>query len=196
MPAQRPEDATRAISDAARYAGAVLSREDIRRALLALADELAEMSARCEIVVVGGAAVVLLYGARETTKDVDVVILSHIDPALVRRAVQRVGGALDLPDDWLNDAAKGYVHGLALGDVLIDEPALMVRALAPHQLLAMKLSAWRDDVDIEDARLLLAKLPGSQDEVWRLVEPHVVPGRETKAYYAFCDLWEAEHESE
>ena len=173
----------------------MLSRDDIRRALLALASELEAVSARCEIVVVGGAAVVLLYGARETTKDVDVLILSRVDPALVRRAVQRVAGALGLPDDWLNDAAKRYVHGLALGDVLIDEPALLVRALAPHQLLAMKLSAWRDDVDIEDARLLLAKLSGDRDEVWGLVEPHVVPGRETKAYFAFCDLWEAEHGS-
>jgi hypothetical protein len=51
----------------------------------------------------------------------------------------------------------------------------------------MKLSAWRDDVDIDDARLLLGQLSGDQDQVWNLVEPHVVPGRETKAYYAFCD---------
>ncbi|MGK4004926.1 DUF6036 family nucleotidyltransferase [Sorangium sp. So ce1036] len=68
----------------------MLSRDDIRRALVALADELADMSTRCEIVVVGGAAVVLLYGAREATKDVDALILSRIDPALVRKAVQRV----------------------------------------------------------------------------------------------------------
>ena len=171
----------------------MLSRDDIRRALLALAVEFEGMSARCEVVVVGGAAIVLLYGAREATKDVDVLILNRADPTVVRRAVERVAGLLGLPGDWLNDAAKGYVHGLALGDVLLDEPALLVRALAPHQLLAMKLSAWRDDVDIEDARLLLTKLSTDRDEVWRLVEPHVVPGRETKAYYAFCDLWEAEH---
>ena len=173
----------------------MLSRDDIRRALLALADELAAVSVRCEVVEVGGAAVVLLYNAREATKDVDVLLLGGSDPVLVRRAVQRVAGALDLPDDWLNDAAKGYVHGLALGEVLLDEPALLVRALAPHQLLAMKLCAWRDDVDIDDARLLLGKLSGDREEVWRIVEPHVVPGRETKAYFAFCDLWEAEHGS-
>lgn len=174
----------------------MLSRDDILRALLALAGELEGMPVRCEIVVVGGAAVVLLYGAREATKDVDVFILRQGDPSLVRKAVQRVAEALELPDDWLNDAAKGCVHGLARCDVLLDEPALLVRSPAPHQLLAMKLSAWRDDVDIDDARVLLGQLTGNQDQVWSLVEPHVVPGRETKAYYAFCDLWEAEHESE
>jgi hypothetical protein len=174
----------------------VLSRDEIRRALLALAGELARAAVRCEIAVFGGAALVLLYGAREATKDVDVVILRQGDPALVRKAVQRVADALGLPADWLNEAGKGYVHGLALGEVLLDEPALLVRALAPQQLLAMKLSAWRDDVDIEDARLLLGQLSGDRDEVWSLVEPHVVPGRETKAHYAFCDLREAEHESE
>lgn len=163
----------------------MLSRDEIHRALLALAGQLQEMSSRCELVVAGGAAVVLLYGAREATKDVDAVFLSRSDPAVLRTAVQRVAADLALPDDWLNDAAKGYVHGLALGDVLIDHPALLVRALAPHQLLAMKLSAWRDDVDIDDARLLLTKLSADRDEL--------VPGRETKANFAFCDLWEAEH---
>ena len=55
----------------------------------------------------------------------------------------------------------------------------------------MKLSAWRDDVDIDDARLLLGKLAGDKAAVWRQVEPHLVPGRELKAQYAFEDLWEA-----
>jgi hypothetical protein len=174
----------------------MLSQDDIRRALLALASELARSSIRCEIAIMGGAAVVLLYGARAATKDVDAIILGGLDPKEVRMAIERVAEELGLPNDWLNDAAKGYVHGIALGDVVIDEPSLVVRTLAPHQLLAMKLSAWRDDVDIEDARLLLTKLSADRDETWRLVEPHILPGREIKAYYAFCDLWEGQHESE
>ena len=125
----------------------------------------------------------------------DVVPLNASDPKALREAAARVAGDLSLPADWFNDAAKGFVHGLALGEVLIDEPTLLVRTLAPHQLLAMKLSAWRDDVDIEDARLLLRALAADRDEVWRLVEPHLVPGRETKAYFAFSDLWESEHGS-
>jgi hypothetical protein len=85
------------------------------------------------------------------------------------------------------------VHGIALGDLILDEPSLLVRALAPQQLLAMKLSAWRDDVDIEDARLLLTKLSSDRDAVWQQVEPHLVPGRELKASLAFSDLWESQH---
>jgi len=56
----------------------------------------------------------------------------------------------------------------------------------------MKLSAWRDDLDVADARLLLSKIAGDQASVWQQVEPHLVPGRELKARYAFDDLWEAD----
>lgn len=147
----------------------MLSRTDIEHALQALADQLEEVGARYEIAVVGGAAVVLLYGARNSTKDVDALFLAGGEPSILRRAVERTARALELPDDWMNDAAKGFVHGLSLGRVVIDRPGLVVTVLAPHQLLAMKLCAWRDDVDIEDARLLLSKLSGSQDEIWRLI---------------------------
>lgn len=54
----------------------------------------------------------------------------------------------------------------------------------------MKLCAWRDDVDIADARRLLQELTGAYDEGWRKVEPCLQPGRELKAKYAFDDLWE------
>lgn len=172
-----------------------LSAEEIRRAFTALAEELQRAGARAELAVAGGAALVLLYGARESTRDVDAITLAAAPDGAVRAASAAVAGAMGLPGDWLNDAAKGYVHGLALGERLFDSEALVVRALAPHQLLAMKLSAWRDDVDIEDARLLLRSLPGDRDAAWSSVEPHLVPGRELKSRYAFEDLWEAEHGS-
>ena len=54
----------------------------------------------------------------------------------------------------------------------------------------MKLSAWRDDVDVDDARLLLDHLPGTRDAIWAQLVLHLVPGRELKARYAFDDLWE------
>ena len=128
----------------------LLSRADILRALEALARELEASGAtiRNEIVVAGGAAIVVLYAARD-----------------------------------------------APGKVLLDRPALLIRALAPQQLLAMKLSAWRDDVDIGDARVLLQEFAGERTQIWSLIEPFLVPGRELKARYAFDDLWESERGS-
>ena len=111
----------------------------------------------------------------------------------VAEAAAKVAMALELPSDWLNDAAKGYVHGLSLGPVLLDMPTLRVRTLSSVQLLAMKLSAWRDDLDVEDARRLLKECRGAREDVWREVEPYVVPEREMKARYALDDLWESEH---
>ena len=57
----------------------------------------------------------------------------------------------------------------------------------------MKLYAWRDDVDIADATRLLETLtgPGNRAEVWKHIEPFLMPGRELKAQYAFDDLWES-----
>ena len=170
----------------------LLSREDILGALQALAGELRPEGSPAEIIVGGGAALVLLYDAREATKDVDAFALLSPDPTLVREAARRIADSLGLPKDWLNDGAKGYLHGLLPGEILFEAPSLVVRAVAPQQLLAMKLSAWRDDVDISDARLLLSKLAGRSDQVWAEIEPYLVPGRELKARYAFEDLWELE----
>jgi hypothetical protein len=163
-----------------------LSRQQILAALQLLARELPTGHPPREIVVVGGAALVLLYDAREATKDVDAVIVDRS----VLEAARRVAGHLSLPDDWLNDAAKGYLQGNSIGPVLFTSDTLLVRTLAAHHLLAMKLSSWRDDGDNYDARLLLSHLAGDMDAVWALVEPHLLPGRELKARYAFEDLWE------
>lgn len=172
----------------------LLSRVTILKALEELARELGAMgtTGQEEIVLAGGAALVLMYNAREATRDVDVCWVGS-GSASVREAARRVATALELPEDWLNDGAKGYLNGLLPGEVLLDRPTLLVRTLGPQQLLAMKLSAWRDDVDISDARLLLPEVQGSREDVWREVEPFLVPGRELKARYAFEDLWESVH---
>jgi hypothetical protein len=56
----------------------------------------------------------------------------------------------------------------------------------------MKLAAWRDDVDVADARVLLRNLrqEGTRENVWGMLAPFVPRGAELKAQYAFEDLWE------
>jgi hypothetical protein len=169
-----------------------LSRTQIVAALQALSLKLEGRGRKAELLVMGGAAIVLLYGARESTRDVDAVAIGTGGPE-VFEAAKDVAGELELPEDWLNEGAKGYLHGLTIGESVFESAALTVKAVAVPQLLAMKLSAWRDDVDIGDAGLLLSKLSGARDEIWSRVRPHVVPGRELKAQLAFDDLWESQH---
>ncbi len=112
---------------------------------------------------------------------------------MVRQAAKQVAAELGWSEDWLNDAAKGYLVGLSEGPLVYESRGVRVWQPAPEQLLTMKLSAWRDEVDIDDARRLLQELHpgGERDATWKRVEPYLVPGRELKAQYAFLDLWES-----
>lgn len=40
---------------------------------------------------------------------------------------------------------------------------------------------------------VIATIKGGRDEIWREVEPYLIPGNELKAQYAYADLWEAHH---
>lgn len=66
-----------------------LSATAIRQAFDALSVELADAGERGELVVVGGAALVLLFGVRETMKDVDAFFLAP-QAAKMRAAAARV----------------------------------------------------------------------------------------------------------
>ena len=174
---------------------ATLSKEEIIRALERLGQLAQAQGYEIELIIVGGAAMVLAYGTRQSTHDVDVVIVKPHEARVARELAKKVARELDWNEDWLNDAAKGYVVGLSEGQVLISAQGIQVRAPAVEQLLAMKLSAWRDDVDISDARRLLEELAqtGDHDQIWQKVEPYLVRGDELKAQYAYQDLWELIH---
>ena len=174
---------------------ALLTRPQIEGALRRLGELALQHGESIELLAVGGAVMVLAYEARLATHDVDAVSLKPGLSPLVRGLVKQVAEELDWPDDWLNDGARSFLVGLSDGGVIYAAPGIIVHCPALTQLLAMKLSAWRDDVDIQDADRLLRELADLGDEdqeaLWAAVEPFVVPGQELKARYAFLDLWES-----
>ena len=171
---------------------AIFTKREIIEALERLGQLAEAQSEMVELMLVGGALMVLAYDARQSTRDIDVVILAPREAHRVRTLAKKVAAERDWPDDWLNDAVKGYLVGLSLGPVIFSAPGIEVRRPSIAQLLAMKLSAWRDDVDIADARRLLSELRAGRgrEVVWQEVRPYLVPGYELKAQYAFQDLWE------
>lgn len=168
----------------------VFSRGEIESAISRLG-ELANLEGtHVELLIVGGAAMVLAFGARESTKDVDFAPLGNTDLQVVRRLARQVAQEKGWNDDWLNDAAKGFLHGVSFGDTVFESSGIRVYSPSTAQLLAMKLTAWRDDVDIADAELLLGRAGASTiEETWSQIAEFVPPGYELKASYALEDLW-------
>jgi predicted nucleotidyltransferase len=172
---------------------ALLTAEQIKFGLERLGQLAALEGLQLRLALVGGAVMALVYQARASTRDVDALFFSPPDAATVRRLALLVALEMGFSEDWLNDGAKGFVQGLELGQRLIATEGIEVWQVSPAQLLAMKLSAWRDDTDIQDATRLLQEFSGTRDEVWRQLEPFLSKGDELKANYAFLDLWESVH---
>jgi Nucleotidyltransferase of unknown function (DUF6036) len=129
------------------------SRPKIINALQALGDELTRRGVHGQVFIVGGAAMALAYSSRRVTKDIDAVFEPK---SIVYQAAAKVADDLDLPEDWLNDAVKGFMPGddpdrLPLPDVR----GIEVTTASPAYLLAMKLMAMRFGEDEEDIQLLL-----------------------------------------
>jgi len=115
-----------------------------------------------EVVLVGGAAMILHYGAQRTTRDVDVLVTNG-DRAELWRAVRAVAHEHGLPDDWITDAVKGFADILpsdfAERLVRLDLRAerLRVHVIGLPELVAMKIVALREQ-DMEDLDLLMPRL--------------------------------------
>jgi len=149
-----------------------MERSDIEGALRDVAVELNHRGIVAHIRLVGGAAMVLEYAARESTSDVDA---SFHPNETVRKVAVAVGQTRGLPVDWLNDAAAIFIPSFK-------EPAwvevmtvgtVAVTAADPRTLLAMKMRASRGQRDAPDLEVLLAACEiASVDAALRLYEEH------------------------
>lgn len=131
----------------------MLTSSEIRRLFEKLNAALQERGEAGELGLVGGAAMCLVYNARAATKDVDAVF----EPASVLRAIARqVAEEEGLPEDWLNDAAKGFLRPGFTRQEVLHLSNLLVWTPEPRYMLAMKcLSARWDTSDRDDVVFLL-----------------------------------------
>lgn len=121
----------------------------LREALSRLDSLLAQVGVAGDIFVFGGAALVLGYDARDSTRDIDAIWRPH--GTLLRHA-WTVAAELGLPRSWLNDQATSYLPSgfVETGRTVFDGAALRVTVAEPELLLAMKVRAGRrgDERDI------------------------------------------------
>lgn len=138
--------------------GSRLTRADMLRLFDLLDAELASEDVQGELYLVGGAVMCLALDAREATRDVD----GYFQPTgVIRQAAGRVAARAGVPDDWLNDAVKGFLSSRGDFDPYLELDHLKVFVARPEYLLAMKCAAMRlgeEFRDLDDVRYLLRAL--------------------------------------
>ncbi|MDP2935118.1 MAG: hypothetical protein Q8O86_01350 [Dehalococcoidia bacterium] len=128
-----------------------LGGKEIKDYLRQVGHYLHEQSLTGEILLVGGAFMMLVLQQRKTTKDVDAYFAAH--PEAIREAAARVARERGLPADWLNDAVKGFLYTQPEMTLWLECPGLRVYAPHPSYIFAMKAIAGRPE-DLRDLRSL------------------------------------------
>jgi hypothetical protein len=141
----------------------MLDRNSIIQAVARLAALLRERRTSGEMCLFGGSAMVMVWRARPSTRDVDAVFSP---PGLIRSLADRVRKEQDLAEGWLNNGVSRFLshknHVALLGYAKFN--TLRVLAPSPRYMLAMKLIASRialapgEPEDIQDIRYLVRHL--------------------------------------
>ncbi|MCI8646952.1 MAG: hypothetical protein HFE76_09230 [Firmicutes bacterium] len=124
------------------------TKENLDYYLKELAKEFRKRNGRkmpTEIILIGGAAILVNYGFREMTYDIDAVITAS---SAMKEAINAVGDRLELPNGWLNTDFKNtasYTPKLSQYSrhYRTYSNILEVRTIQAEYLVAMKLMSGR-----------------------------------------------------
>lgn len=124
------------------------TKENLDYYLKELAKEFRKQNGRktpAEIVLVGGASILINYGFREMTYDMDACIHAS---SVMKEAINNVGDRFGLPNGWLNDdftSTKSYTPKLIQYSkpYRIYSNILSIRTVTREHLIAMKLVSGR-----------------------------------------------------
>jgi hypothetical protein len=136
----------------------MLTTQRIRELFVSLNQELVRGQVRGEAYLAGGAVMCLVFQARPATRDIDAML---VPAAEMRAAAHLVAAKEGLPDDWLNDAVKGFFSERGSFEVFEELSNLRIYVPHPGYLLAMKCLALRlgeEFQDLGDVSVLVREL--------------------------------------
>jgi hypothetical protein len=131
-----------------------MDRGEIEINLRALGQKLAQRNLVGEILLLGGAYMLLVIQNRGATNDIDAYFA--VEPEAIRKAAAEIAKERGLPADWLNDAVKGFIHRQPDSvNLWASYPGLNIHTPSPRYIFAMKAEAARAGTsDFEDLRAL------------------------------------------
>jgi len=168
-----------------------MEKADIEKYLVELNEELSKEGIVGEMNIYAGAAMCLVFSNRRSTHDIDAVFTPK---QIIYGAARKISERHGLPEDWLNDAVKGFVSEKGDFSLYMDLPNLRIYTTSPEYTLAMKCMSMRigESSDVDDIKVLLNHLKiRSVDEVVRVAEsyypPEMIP---QKTFYALQEILE------
>ena len=147
----------------------LITKENLDTYLKELAKQFRKLNGKAmpaEITLIGGASILINYGFRDSTYDVDALI--HASSAM-KDAINYVTDTLGLPNGWLNEDfknTKSYTPRLVNYSKYYRtfSNVLTVRTITGEYLVAMKLMAYRQyKHDISDIVGILREQQNSGD---------------------------------
>lgn len=148
-----------------------MDKDHLTRALRRLGEIAVAEGIELELSLYGDAVFTLVYGSRDSSKDVDAIIRpSNVGHRLARQVAAEQG----LPEDWINSDVAQFLSEHEAKRTLPAEafgPGLSVTVPTVAYLLALKLRACRPPLpgypgDAPDIRFLLGTIkPSSLAEV-------------------------------
>jgi hypothetical protein len=144
-----------------------LTRDRIVQALNLLGELAEKEGVVLEVCIYGGTAMMLAYGARDRTKDVDAIIRPS---DIARRLGAEVAQKLSLHENWLNDEVRRFISDAGTFAPLEIEALeagakrhLKITRPSASYLLAMKCMSCRPPLpgykgDVDDIEFLMRKM--------------------------------------
>ena len=146
-----------------------ITKENLDTYLKELAKQFRKLNGKAmpaEITLIGGASILVNYGFRDSTYDVDALIQAS---SAMKDAINYVTDTLGLPNGWLNEDfknTKSYTPRLVNYSKYYRtfSNVLTVRTITGEHLVAMKLMAYREyKHDISDIVGILREQQNSGD---------------------------------
>lgn len=140
-----------------------LKKQELVNALRRLGELAQNEQVQIEISLYGGAVFTLVYGSRDSTKDVDAIIRPS---SIAQKLAGQVAKEQNLSEDWINDSVRQFLPATGAMrpfDDLNLGAGIRLSVPTAAYLLALKLNACRQPVsgyagDIDDIAFLLRKM--------------------------------------
>jgi len=151
-----------------------MNKKEIEKYLQLVGQELQKEGLTFEITLLGGAAIVIEVGNRDSTQDVDTYFLP--DFLAITKASAIVAEREGLPDGWLNAAAAGFTYSFIRQPerrLWKKFPGLHVYTASLDYLFVTKIMAGRPKDDIDIVALATMLHVSTQEEALALVVQYV-----------------------